>query len=75
MTSAVITFLLFGMLARLFARSVPGISPAATAPVTEGNLQLVGTLLFTDYLLPFEVVSLLLLVAMIGAIVLGRPRA
>jgi len=25
--------------------------------------------------LPFEVVSVLLLVAMIGAIVLGRPRA
>jgi len=74
MTSAVVTFLLFGMLARLFARSLPGQAIAA-APATEGNLQLVGTLLFTDYLLPFEVVSLLLLVAMIGAIVLGRPRA
>jgi len=74
MTSAVVTFLLFGMLARLFARSLPGQAIVA-APATEGNLQLVGTLLFTDYLLPFEVVSLLLLVAMIGAIVLGRPRA
>jgi NADH-quinone oxidoreductase subunit J len=73
--SAVVTFLLFGMLVRLFARTVPGQAPAAVAPLAEGNLQLVGALLFTDYLLPFEVVSVLLLVAMIGAIVLGRPRA
>ena len=74
-TSAVVTFLLFGMLARLFARTAPAQVHAAVAPATEGNLQLVGALLFTDYLLPFEVVSVLLLVAMIGAIVLGRPRA
>jgi NADH-quinone oxidoreductase subunit J len=38
----------------------------------------VGTSLFTDYVLPFEAVSFLLLAALIGAIVLarkdGRPR-
>ncbi len=39
-----------------------------------GNLQAVGALLYTNYLLPFEVASILLLVAMIGAIVLARPR-
>ena len=74
-TSFVITLLLFGMLARLFGRTAQGAAPLAVAPQGEGNLQLVGALLFTDYLLPFEVVSVLLLVAMIGAIVLGRPRA
>ena len=74
-TSSVITLLLFGMLARLFARTAQGPAAQAVAPSGEGNLQLVGALLFTDYLLPFEVVSVLLLVAMIGAIVLGRPRA
>jgi len=74
-TSSVVTLLLFGMLARLFGRTAQGAAPLAAAPQAEGNLQLVGALLFTDYLLPFEVVSVLLLVAMIGAIVLGRPRA
>jgi NAD(P)H-quinone oxidoreductase subunit 6 len=32
----------------------------------------VGTELYTRYLLPFEVASVLLLVAMIGAVVLSR---
>jgi NADH-quinone oxidoreductase subunit J len=74
-TSSVVTLLLFGMLARLFGRTAQVAGPPAVASTGEGNLQLVGVLLFTDYLLPFEVVSVLLLVAMIGAIVLGRPRA
>jgi NADH-quinone oxidoreductase subunit J len=34
----------------------------------------IGKLLFTEYLLPFEVTSVLLLVAMIGAIVLTRKK-
>ncbi|MGC8917575.1 MAG: NADH-quinone oxidoreductase subunit J [Thermoanaerobaculum sp.] len=37
-----------------------------------GNTEAVGWILYRDYLLPFEVVSVLLLVAMVGAIVLGR---
>ncbi|NPA13224.1 MAG: NADH-quinone oxidoreductase subunit J [Aquificae bacterium] len=37
-----------------------------------GNTKAVATLLFTKYLFPFEVASLILLVAMIGAIVIGR---
>ena len=39
-----------------------------------GNLQQVGWALYRDYLLPFEIASLLLLVAMIGAIVLARQK-
>lgn len=34
----------------------------------------IGKLLFTDYLLPFEVVSVLILIALIGAIVLARKE-
>jgi NADH-quinone oxidoreductase subunit J len=30
--------------------------------------------LFTDYLVPFEITSLLLLVAIVGAVVLGKRR-
>ena len=37
-----------------------------------GNTEAVGRALFTTYLLPFEVASLILLVAMIGAIVLAK---
>ena len=37
-----------------------------------GNLQAVGSALFRDALLPFEIASVLLLVAMVGAIVLAR---
>jgi NADH-quinone oxidoreductase subunit J len=37
-----------------------------------GSPAAVGDLLFSEYILPFEVTSLLLLVAMVGAIVLTR---
>jgi len=39
-----------------------------------GNTEAVGWNLYRDYLLPFEVVSIVLLVAMIGAIVMGRKE-
>ena len=37
-----------------------------------GNTQAIGQALFTTYLFPFEVASLILLIAMIGAIVLAK---
>jgi len=37
-----------------------------------GNPTAVGKLLFSNYLLPFEVTSVLLLVAIMGAVVLAR---
>ena len=37
-----------------------------------GNPQAVGRLLFRDYLLPFEVTSILILIAIMGAVVLAR---
>jgi NADH-quinone oxidoreductase subunit J len=39
-----------------------------------GSVEAFGDLLFKDYLFPFEVVSLLLLVAVIGAVVIARGR-
>jgi NADH-quinone oxidoreductase subunit J len=39
-----------------------------------GTAQKIGMALFTDYLLPFEVTSLLILIAIIGAIVLARKE-
>ena len=42
------------------------------ASILGGNTQELGWVLYTDYLIPFELASMLLLVAMVGAIVLAR---
>ncbi|MEY2407893.1 MAG: NADH-quinone oxidoreductase subunit [Verrucomicrobiota bacterium] len=42
------------------------------APQIEGSTLPLGTMLFTQYLLPFEIVSVLLLAAMVGVILLSR---
>jgi len=39
-----------------------------------GKIKPLGMELFTQWLLPFELISLLLLVALIGAVVLGRKE-
>jgi NADH-quinone oxidoreductase subunit J len=47
------------------------LSAAPALPVS-GNTEEVGWLLYTSYLIPFEIASMLLLVAMIGAIILAK---
>jgi NADH-quinone oxidoreductase subunit J len=51
-------------------------SPISTVPtpppLVAGNTEQVGLLLYTDYLIPFEVASMLLLAAMVGAILFAR---
>ncbi|HEX9774581.1 MAG TPA: NADH-quinone oxidoreductase subunit J [Actinomycetota bacterium] len=39
-----------------------------------GNVEGIGRLLFNEYLFPFEVTSLLLIVAAVGALVIGKRR-
>jgi len=56
------------------ARPVGDVAQPDTSINTVTNLRALGETLFTDYLLPFEVTSILLLVAMIGAIVLVRKE-
>ncbi|KAA0255296.1 NADH-quinone oxidoreductase subunit J [Acidobacteria bacterium ACD] len=49
------------------------VEAAGKAPVeVKGNSQAVAWSLYRDYLLPFEIASVFLLVAMIGAVVLGK---
>lgn len=38
----------------------------------QGNSEAVARLLFSDFLFPFEIISVLLLAAIVGAIILGR---
>ncbi|MDX1435684.1 MAG: NADH-quinone oxidoreductase subunit J [Anaerolineales bacterium] len=55
----------------LSSRSAP--LPPLDIPLTEfGSPQAIGELLFSEYLLPFEVTSVLLLIAMVGALILSR---
>jgi NADH-quinone oxidoreductase subunit J len=51
-----------------------GDQPELTEALANSSPQVVGELLFDSYLLPFELTSVLLLVAMIGAIVLTLDK-
>jgi NADH-quinone oxidoreductase subunit J len=55
-----------------YARPAPPVAPLSAALPVSGNTEEVGWLLYTSYLIPFEIASMLLLVAMIGAIVLAK---
>ena len=46
----------------------------APASALEPSTQVVGRVLFTEYTLPFEIASILLLVAMIGAVVMAKKK-
>jgi NADH-quinone oxidoreductase subunit J len=50
----------------------PGPLTAGQTTAMSDNTMAIGTTLFTTYLFPFEVASLILLVAMIGAIILAK---
>jgi NADH-quinone oxidoreductase subunit J len=56
------------------ARPLGEVLPPTEAANTMDNLRQMGMALFNSYLLPFEVTSILLLVAMIGAIVLSKKE-
>jgi NADH-quinone oxidoreductase subunit J len=63
-----------GAIAAIFVKSILTTKPGANlpAPTVEGGTIPLGRLLFTNYLLPFEIVSVLLLVAMVGVILLSK---
>jgi NADH-quinone oxidoreductase subunit J len=62
------------LLAKFVHVADAGATPAATIPETFGTVANVGDLLFRDFLYPFEAISLLLLVAIVGGVVLSRSH-
>lgn len=60
-----------GLLIKI-TKSIPDDMPALSDGF--GEVKDVGQLLFTNWLLPFEIVSILLLVALVGAVVLAGKR-
>jgi NADH-quinone oxidoreductase subunit J len=49
-------------------------SPPAALPADFGTVKAVGRVLYTQFLLPFEATSLLLLAAIVGAVVVAKER-
>ncbi len=62
---------LLAPLAIVLAAAPRGPAPPAAAP---DGVESIARLLFTDYLFPFEVTSVLLLAAMVGVLLLSRRR-
>lgn len=60
---------LFGV---LFYAIQSTVFPTAPPPVYEDNTREIGKLIFSKYVIPFELISLLLTVAFIGAIVIAK---
>ncbi len=61
----------------LFLRTYnPSMAPASVVPAAGGigSPENLGRVLFSEYLLPFEMTSVLILIAIIGAVVLARRR-
>jgi NADH-quinone oxidoreductase subunit J len=50
------------------------VPPGKEMSVDFGTTEMVAKALFTDYLLPFEATSILLLVAVVGAVVLAKAK-
>jgi len=49
-------------------------APRVAAASLEGNTEQIGKLLFQNYVIPFEIASILLLVALVGAVVMGKKK-
>jgi len=62
------------LMAVMLARAFPDSTGVRFGEFTGGGARGIGEPLFTRYLLPFEVTSLLVLVAVLGAIVLARKE-
>jgi NADH-quinone oxidoreductase subunit J len=56
----------------LYGYAKPLAAGGAARALPVHNVERIGWMLYTDYLIPFELASVLLLVAMVGAIVLAR---
>jgi len=65
-----------GLLMLVLVASLKGteqlVGPATATQV--GDVRTLGRVLFNEFLLPFEISSILLLAAMVGAVMLGKPE-
>jgi NAD(P)H-quinone oxidoreductase subunit 6 len=69
-STAAVCFGLFALLSTMVLATPWAVS--AVTPIGDGAIVAIGKHFFTDFLLPFELVSVLLLMAMVGAIIIAR---
>ena len=78
--AALAALVVFGLLTATFLSSdIPTVASAASvaepgSPAASTGFEALGGVLFTQWAIPFEVVSLVLLVALVGAVILARER-
>jgi NADH-quinone oxidoreductase subunit J len=75
---AIISLLLFALLGATFLH---GTGPAVKGPYTTaaisgagGNIRVVSEVMFSDYMIPFQLSGLTLMIAVVGAVVLAKRR-
>ena len=71
-TAVLSSGLLMLVLVALISKST--ITPMAQGELTVGTVQHLGKILYSDYLLPFELASVLFLAAMVGAVYLSKKE-
>ena len=64
--------LLFVLVGSLKGTELLGLSSYGSAQI--GTVKNLGIVLFRDFLFPFEIASILLLAAMVGAIMIGKKE-
>ena len=67
----ILALLLGGLLVSMLSKNEMAADPVA-ATVLFGSPEMLARSLFTDFVLPFEIASVLLLVAIVGAVVLAK---
>jgi len=69
---------ILGQLIGAFTSSAAKLGPSGTHTpeyvAENGAIEIIGETLFTEYVLPFEIISILLMVAVIGAVILAKRR-
>jgi NADH-quinone oxidoreductase subunit J len=73
-SSAILGLITAGGIYIVLLRAFGTLAPSTAEPRLEGATAALGRLLFTEYLLPFQMVALLLLVAMVGVILLSKKE-
>lgn len=71
LASALVCCLGLGLLLRAVATGTPR-EPAGALPAGFGGIEAIGQEIFTRWLLPFEVMGVILLVGIVGAVVLAK---
>lgn len=74
MTVGVCVAMLVQLILPLYLQGTQGIGNQSVQAAELGTVESMGKALFTDFVFPFEVVSVLLLAAIVGAIVLAKKK-